>query len=661
MILSRGKALVLAGALSVGCGGATPAPAGPNPTDSSQPALVAGEGPGGEAAPPLAPVQTPDRVFLVGRLKDPAQLMDTVESWVSLPKRWRELMESEMAGAGGVLDLAAPIDVIVAMDEGGAMQEPNFRAVFSIGLSSLDKALEFSKTQGNRAERVAPGVYRVDSSCVLARSLGRAPARLVCGDGRKSIDALLDYATRGLAAQPAGPDDISVEVNAEPFRKRYGSELPRLKRLAMPFIREEIAIGFAPFDRAVSDAATALLDEGLALTDDLDSFKLLGSVDGSAQQVRFKLELGFRGKKSWVAQRFASAGKRAKPAPLLFWDLPKDCTTASFSIGGEPQAFDPIRDALAEILDTFLAHEKVPAGPRKNLTGVVSKLWVNEGASAYGGGVVPLDPKVAVGTAAFQRETVRSSLGWHIVGLEEDSKRTLDYFDHLVKVLNDRSLRALAAKGVKPKDIPSVKRRAPKGRAPRGSVAYELLLPGALFEADWEPDYVDGGPPARVKKPAPAKALPVVLIVAPDGPYTWIGLSADEATLVNHLSTTASGDPKSTLSTLPRIEQLRAGSFVGGGFTTLSQYVESAKVGLARSGDADMAEKVLASLPNAGKTPGLLTFQVRDGAGPTLSYEFSVPKGMLMDISHLINAGFNSYASRLSVPPPMPMPAPVMP
>src|SRR5690606_5888561 len=225
------------------------------------------------------------------------------------------------------------------------MQEPNFRAVFSVGLTSLDKALEFSKANGDRAERIAPGVYRVDSDCVVARSLGRAPARLVCGDGRKSIDALLDFATRGLAAQPAGPDDISVEVNAEPFRKRYGSELPRLKRLAMPFIREELAIGFAPFDRAVSDAATALLDEGLALTDDLDSFKLLGNVDASNKSARFKLELGFRGKKSWVAQRCDSAGRRAKPAPLLFWDLPKDSTTASFSIGGEPKAFDPIRDA----------------------------------------------------------------------------------------------------------------------------------------------------------------------------------------------------------------------------------------------------------------------------------------------------------------------------
>lgn len=659
MKLSRGKALLLAGALSVGCGGATPAPGSPNGTDSTQPALIAGEGPGGEAAPALAQVAAPDRVFLVGRLKNPTQLLDTVESWVSLPKRWRELLESEMPGAGGLLDLAAPVDVIVSMDDGGAMQEPNFRAVFSVGLTSLDKALEFSKANGDRAERIAPGVYRVDSDCVVARSLGRAPARLVCGDGRKSIDALLDFATRGLAAQPAGPDDISVEVNAEPFRKRYGSELPRLKRLAMPFIREELAIGFAPFDRAVSDAATALLDEGLALTDDLDSFKLLGNVDASNKSARFKLELGFRGKKSWVAQRFDSAGRRAKPAPLLFWDLPKDSTTASFSIGGEPKAFDPIRDALAEILDTYLAHEKVPAGPRKNLTGLVSKLWVNEGASAYAVGVVPMDTKVAAGTAAFQREALRSGLGWHIVGIEEDSKRTLDYFDHVVKVINDRTLRGLVAKEVKPNEIPSVRRRAPKGRAPRGSVAYEVVLPGALFHDDWVPEPMDGGPPPPVQKPTPAKPLPVVLIVVPDGPYTWVGLSADETALVNRLSTAASGDPKSTLSTLPGIEKLRAGTFVAGGFMTLGQYVESAKLGLAQSGDPKLAEKVLAGLPNAGKTPGLLSFQVRSGAGPTLSYEFSLPKGMIADLSHLLNAAFMGYTS-MAVPP-VPMPAPVMP
>src|SRR5690606_21608513 len=131
----------------------------------------------------------------------------------------------------------------------------------------------------------------------------------------------------------------------------------------MPFIREELASGFAPFDRAVGDAAPALLAEGWSTTDRLDSFPLQGDVEASNESARFKLEVGFRGQHSWVAQRFDSAGRRAKLAPLLFWDLPKDSTTASFSIGGEPKAFDPIRDALAEILDTYLAHEKVPAGP----------------------------------------------------------------------------------------------------------------------------------------------------------------------------------------------------------------------------------------------------------------------------------------------------------
>lgn len=143
--------------------------------DSSQTTPIADGAIEGAAAPPLQPVSAPERVFLVGRLKNPAKVADTVESWGTLPMPWRDGLRRGLPGADKVIDLNAPIDVVVSMDDGGAMQEPEFRAVFSVGLTSLDDALRFAKEQGERAERVAPGVYRVDSDCVVARSLGQAP------------------------------------------------------------------------------------------------------------------------------------------------------------------------------------------------------------------------------------------------------------------------------------------------------------------------------------------------------------------------------------------------------------------------------------------------------------------------------------------------------
>ncbi|MEZ4234352.1 MAG: hypothetical protein R3B89_34580, partial [Polyangiaceae bacterium] len=477
MISSRGKSVLFASIVCVACGGgATPPPAGPGGADSSQTTPIADGAIEGAAAPPLQPVSAPERVFLVGRLKNPAKVADTVESWGTLPMPWRDGLRRGLPGADKVIDLNAPIDVVVSMDDGGAMQEPEFRAVFSVGLTSLDDALRFAKEQGERAERVAPGVYRVDSDCVVARSLGQAPARLVCGDGRKSIGALLDFATRGLPTQDLGAEDISVEVRAEPFRKRYAKDLPKLRRLAMPFIREELQSGFQPFDRAVSDAATALLDEGLALVDDLDALRLKGSLESAPSQARFKVELAFRGKKSWLAQRIDDSGRRAKPAPAMFWDLPRDASTATFGIGGDAAAFAPIQKSLSELLDTYLASQKVAAGARKNLVGLVDKLWVNEAGSVYASGSIEPDLKVKPGTADFKREVMRSQLAWHLVGLQEDSKHTIAYLDHLVKVSADRGLRAMLKKevGSDIDKIGAIKRRGPRGRLPRGSVAYEV-------------------------------------------------------------------------------------------------------------------------------------------------------------------------------------------
>ncbi|MGE0327748.1 MAG: hypothetical protein AB7K71_15920 [Polyangiaceae bacterium] len=656
MIFSRGKTLLLASVVCVACGGgATPAPATPD-TDSSQATPIA-EGMDGEAAPPLQAVSAPDRVFLVGRLKNPSKLADTVEGWVTLPMRWRDAMQKELPGFDKVVDLNAPVDVVVSMDDGGAMQEPKFRAVFSVGLTSLDNALKFSKEQGERAERIAPGVYRVDSDCVVARSLGQAPARLVCGDGKKSIDALLDFATRGLPTQDLGQDDINVEVRAEPFRKRYAADLPKLRRLAMPFIREELQSGFAPFDRAVSDVATAVLDEGLALVDDLDAIRVKGALQSAPAQAKIKFELAFRGKKSWTAQRVEDSGRRAKPAPAMFWDLPRDATSATFGIGGDAASFAPIQKSLSELLDTYLASQKMAAGPRKNLVGLVDNLWVNEGSSVYGSGAVTPNLKVKPNTPDFKREVMRSQLAWHIVGLQEDSKRTIAYLDHLVKVSADRNLRTVLKKevGSDIDKLAPIKRRGPKGQLPRGTVAYEVVIPGDAFR----PDAYYEEPPSGVKaqKPPTGKPLPVVVIVVPDGPYTWIGLSADEAKLVSELATAAAGTPAKTLSTRPDLEKLRTGNFVAGGFMTLQRFTDALKLGVMNAASAQDAEALLQAMPNRGESPGLIQVQV--SGGPTISYELVVPKEMISDLGGLIGYGLQSFGS---VPPvPMPVPAPPPP
>ncbi len=596
--------LLAAGVVSA-CGGSAP----PAATGGEE---ISGQGEGtAQVAAPLAPLSAPKDVLMVARIASPATLLEAGQQ-LGLGDL-RAKLDAEAPGFGKLVDFNAPIEGLLLLQDGPATREPKVEGFVSVGLTSMEPLLENAPRRGRSSE-----VVPVGDDCVAARSLGASPARLVCSKDRKMAASMVDYATRWLPTEALGSDTLRVSVTLEPLRQRYAN-LRSYASMAVPFIREELSTGFAPFDNAVANTATSLVDEALALFDDLNTFTLVGNL-GSDQSIKLTGELGFKGKKSWTATQFANAGERAAPVPTLFWDLPKESTSGSFSIAGDPKALETLQKPLVELLDTYLMHQQLAAGPRKKVTALLEKLWTPKGPSVYGHGLVtPGTPKPGL----EHDEEVRASFGWHIVGLSEGSAQTVSYLDSWVQAVSDPAIRKQLGELGVPELVPTLRKRAALPGMPRGTVMYELMLPGVLIENMPVAPGGDQAPASRAKSPP----LPVYIAVAPDGEFTWIGMSADGAVLGKRLSQAVAGGSGS-LQDRPGLAALRGRPAIGGGFLSVEQAFGQKAIQGAISPER---------LPNRGSFPVIYTSTVRAGAGPTWAFEAHGSKELLQDVATLVN------------------------
>ncbi|MBX3184067.1 MAG: hypothetical protein KIT72_00970 [Polyangiaceae bacterium] len=599
--------LLAVGAVSA-CGGSTP-PAATGGDDAVQ---VEGEG-GSQSAAPLTEVSAPKDVVMVGRIASPGKLIEAGQQ-LGLGDL-RAKLEAEAPGFGQLMDFDAPIEAMGRLQDGPATREPKFEGFVSIGLTSIEPFLEKAPRRGRSS-----GVVPIGDDCVAARSIGPSRARMVCSKDLKSAMRMVDYATRWLPGENLGSDTVRIQITLEPLRQRYAN-LRSYASMAVPFIREELNTGFAPFDNAVANTATSLVDEALALFDDLNTFSLVGNL-GSDQSIKLTGELGFKGKKSWTATQFANAGERAAAAPAMFWDLPKESTSGSFSIAGDPKALETLQKPLVELLDTYLMHRQLAAAPRKKLVALVEKIWTPKGPSVYASGLVkPGTPQ----TGLERHEELRASIGWHLVGLSEGPAATVSYLDSLVQAISDPAVRKQLAELDEPASVPTLRKRAALPGMPRGTVMYELVLPGSLLEntalrPEWSGD--------QGYKARQLPALPVYIAVAPDGELTWAGASADGAALAKHLSQAVAGGSGS-LQDRPGLESLRGRPVVGGGFMSVEQALSQGK----------HLKGIISPerLPNRGSFPVIYTTTVRGGAGPTWAFEFHGSKELLQDVAAVAN------------------------
>ena len=330
---------VLAQSTLVGCGGSSGKPAAaPTPVVSA--VAVAKEEP-----PDLAPVAAPPELFAVARFKNPQTAIETVSSWANFPFKVQSALPPDLRGLGPVVAWDAPLELAVALDPLGEGKVPEPLSVLSIGLTSLDSALEFARAQGQSVRRLRPGVYRVgdseDVACTVGVAVGSAPARLVCGHRAHDVDGLFNYATRGLPNEALPDLDFQIELRLDPLKKKYGTELGSA-RLFGGFLLREVQMDNPRFDRALSDVAYGLIDETLAFVHDLDKVRLDAKIDRTKNLVNVRFDAKFTGQQSWLAQAVAETVPMSAPPPDAFWQLPADVADASYGVGWKPGRLKPL-------------------------------------------------------------------------------------------------------------------------------------------------------------------------------------------------------------------------------------------------------------------------------------------------------------------------------
>jgi hypothetical protein len=611
--------------VAASCGGAAPAPVQPPAPPPRTPVVI--------AAPDLSPLPEPAELVALLRWKSPAASFESLRDWTGLPFGPKDLLDLISASdLADVLAYDAPVDAAAALDpKASALTDWAPFAAVATGLKSLEEGRRLAETLGSVKE-IGPGVYRLrigksthrkadKATCLIAAAAGPAPARLVCGNGDRDLDALAGYLTRTLPSKDLGPADLHIEMRFSPLVQRYGTLMNEGLHVGAALVPDRFGIGEPKFDRALHRAALGVVDELMALSGDLDRM----TIDAAMQPERtdFSVQIRMRDRQSWTAGSMTSMAKRSGPPPASFWRLPADATAAGFSVTNDPQRTTEIWHTVQELIDGYLLREKLPAADRAALTDLLS-------------------PSRATGAPVVGAS---SGLDWALWGVAEPTKSRESIVNAMAACQRPKLL-ALAArlnagdtdespKAAKPLVPIRCKAVAPAAGLPKGTLDFEITL----FEPSRDDATTTSGKKKKAAKPRPTEHKSHVL-VASDASNTWIAFGADRAKLAAPLlavvQTPANG---ATLARRDGLDALRAGSLVAGGFVTLEMFVrmfggmkeDFAAAFSSGGGDSDLA-RALVSTPHRGKTPMVFSSSITDAGAIAWTGRFSLPKAFAEDL-----------------------------
>lgn len=617
-------------AIATACGGSAKAPATPAP----EPPVAA------LPAPNLSEAPEPADIVALVRWKDPGASIGVVQAWTGIPVRLRDFVRKELPPwLADSAALEAPVDLVVTLAPGQPTEEPKFVGAIAIGLSaSVEEARERAAAQGEEFQELEPGVYRLESppnnpvSCSLAASVGQTSSRLVCGDEAQHVDELLPYLTRTLPNLPPSPQDLSAEVRLLPFEQRYGATAQQMLRMGASVLPSQFHLGEPRFDRALTNAVYGVVDEGVALLEDLDRLSI--GLSARPEEATGSLTVQFRGDKSWVARTLSDNGKRAAPVSPIFFRLPKKSTTASFSVGSSPERYAAIRANLSALLDGFLVHEGVKATERQALVGLLSDKYASDAPVVSANGRYDAKARAAIVGGESKGEAARglseqlASSGWQILGVEEPAEKWAEMLKQAVSAYNDPGLKKQLERGFAALDFDTALPDAKLVTSPKGLPQGSLELKISFY-----PDSKAG------QKPKAGSGVDYFVFLVPDGNQSWAALGADRETLLSHLAMVLpSGGEGERLASRAGLEKLKSGSYASAGFLTVSglgHALDGAFTPVFSSLGVSVPEwsRMLAAAPHAGATPIIFESNIeQQGSAPTWTTELEVPKQAIEDV-----------------------------
>jgi hypothetical protein len=597
----------------VSCGGAPAhAPEAPKPPPPPKPAPVV------ETAD-LSPVSAPAGLFVVGRLKRPTALTDTLAGWAGVPLGLRDVVPLAGKDLSSVVAWDAPVEVAAVVAPSG--RRGLVEAGISIGLTSTERALTVANGLGHELKRLGPETYELGDiphvKCAIAPAIGSAMARLVCSHRREELEDMLPYMTRGLPNEPLGQRDLELELRVEPLRQRFASELGSA-RLFSSFVVRELQLDAPRFDTALSDTSYALADEFVALVRDLDTLRVEATVDDQKRELVGDLSIVFGDHKSWTATAFAERANHAGPPPDKFFALPADAASANYCYAHDPAVYERLSAGLVELVEAYLEHEKVGKATRERIARVIQAYfrWDGLGVTASGTDAVQ---------AGTKDEKLTSS-SWTLMRLEDVPPALKSLLPDLVAIFSDRELRALAARTLKleEKELPTARLVPLKGAGvPAGTRALVVKSPsdlgpliGRSFGLGDKPE--KGSPPSEH-----------VLAVVVNGSSAVVGTAESAQVLGTRIGQAIAGKG-ATLATRSDLQPIRELSANCAGFATLLALLGGS---MAELGNPNQA---VATLPHHGQAPMFLDFKVEPPTAANARWHLRVPAGVFEDLPGLL-------------------------
>jgi len=614
-----------------GCGGAKPPAQTATPANSG-PLRVE------SAKPDLSPVVAPKDLVLLARAEHLDKAVATIAHWMNLPFDLK-MLDTLGPGLSQTLLADAPVEAAVALADNGDTEVPQPYAVFSAGISSLDAGRKLFEKFGRKLEEVSPGVWlTTDESpvaCGLAPALGRAQARVVCGDRRADVESLLPYATRGLPLQAMGTSDVHVEIRMAPIRDKYQQRLRQAKALAIPMALHELGFTDARLSRPITDILYALGDEVLDVVDDLDQIFLDSKLVQNPDRVDVSTGLAFTRAHSWSAQALATAAKSASSAPASLLELPRDSSMASYVTAQNPKSYENLVRRVVALIDGLLAHVNVNAKARDEFARSIDQFNASRTSSAACGAVPGLsDP----GASDSKVNILEAFSAWQVCAYDQQPTTAFTaVLDASARILSDPALRKLIDERTL-----SLHKRAAGAGVPPGTIGYELTVNStALVEAlakivSDTPAADKTKEKAKDKKAAAEKPVQghLEIYVVPDGTRTWLGMGTDNKELMAHLSAAKKATPDNRLGAVQGLAWLRSEPAIAGGFFNLAYVMASVeKRARARGTPPGNKGDALAAAPHHGQTPIPFIWSVKgDSAAPRLECNMRFDRAVFEDV-----------------------------
>ncbi|MFO0587110.1 MAG: hypothetical protein U0441_06220 [Polyangiaceae bacterium] len=658
-----------------GCGPAPAPQPPPTPTASVKPVETAAPTASVAAGPDLSPVAEPSDVVAIARWKSPiatasnlascagvAPVIVEVNARMAVNMVLQEVLRRpvDVRKVASLVALDAPVDVVASLDPGAKVRPP--MVAVAMGLTSLDSAKVAITPEGQEPAEITPGLWgqkgKRGIACGVAASAGATPARLVCAESEKSLEALAPYLARTAPSVDLGTSDMRFEGRFDVLKKRYPTLGPNyLKALSGALVTEYGSSGDKRFDGLAFEAASAVQDDVTKLWGDLHRVTIDAKTETRGACLRATANVDLASTSSFIAGTLTDRMARSGPPPAIYWRQPADSQGAFYGRGVDSSRFTGVLGKARDLLSAAMATENFASAADRTKIAQLLDLPFGKDTHvvvSHGPTNVPMPADTTKANAVKASEAMlQRMVGWTLIGADEGPAAMKKQLKAWVDAYKSASVQASLKKELGPTDaksLPVVKTGGAPASLGAGAEQVEISIPN--LEAPFEDDSKQGQTRMTAK---------LYIFVMGDGDNSWLAFGAAKDEVVKRLLAVKQGaDDKGQLGARAGLDTLKNGKQMFGGFVSAS--LPGDKVGNLLSGlalaspqfmnadDLKLAQSLL-SLPNKGMTPVVLTENASaNGTMTRLDIGMEMQQGTFEDMKALV-VGSYGFFSRLGILP----------